>query len=519
MMMNLANETWKPIQQIDMNRVFDVLLHEGVTKYRTKSSKATLPEHTISMKHDKLSKKGAIFVVRKKEDFTDKGVRGYIVTSKETLLNDAAALSHFTPNIYRKFTYKDEKRRYITGFEEQNLLQINTFGVDIDTKEYTPGEILMTCLDDSIGIPTLMVETPRGYQLQFALTEPMFVSDKNDYRILTIAKRIAENIKISLKNVNADRYCNSFGFFRVPTPANIIHAQFDSVFSFFELMNWSMAQDTDNNRPLYVIQTKQSEPFNVTQSDWFQALVSTVDLKGDKGQIGRNNTLFTLALVCLQDNWSEERTYDFLDEYNSRLTYPLKNKAIKTIISSAYSGKYHGAAKEYIETLLDTYIPKEQFDVKLRQSTWYKFKKERKDRKNSHFDEWENDLIQYLTANFDESEPFIWRTQKQICEEIGIPQSSLNVLIKNAKQLVKTVIGKGRNSKTGWTTISLFKKHILYHLQLMKADFTEYIQSMINQYFATQLDKKNVPTLLLFLDKIIKKCRYDTALLRLDISG
>lgn len=519
MMMNLANETWKPLDQINMNHVFDVLLHEGITKYRPKSSNASLPEHRESMNHDKLAKKGAIFVVRKKADFTDKGVRGYIVTSKETLLEDAATLSHFTPNVYRKFTYKDEKRRYIAGFEEQSLLQINTFGVDIDTKKYTPGEILLTCLDESIGIPTVIIETPRGYQLQFALTEPIFVSDKNDYRILTIAKRIASNIKQSLKSIEADMYCNSFGFFRVPTATNIVHARLDSVFSFFDLMNWSMAQDTDNNRPLYVIQTKQSEPLHVTQSDWFQALVTAVDLKGAKGQIGRNNMLFTMALVCLQDKWSEERTYNFLDEYNSRLTYPLKSKVIKMIVKSAYSGKYHGAAKEYIETLLETYIPNKQFEIKLRQSTWYKFKKERKDRKNSHFDEWEHDLIQYLTANFDESEPFIWRTQKQICEEIGIPQSSLNVLVKQAKQVVKTVIGKGRNSKTGWTTISLFKKHILHKLQLMKADFNEYIQRMMNHYFATRLDKKNVPTILLFLDKIKKKCRYDTALLRLDISS
>ena len=72
--------------------------------------------------------------MRSKADFTSNGVKGYIVTSKETLLEDATDLTHFTPNVYRKFGYSDEKRRMIKGFEEKNLLQINTFVVDIDTK-------------------------------------------------------------------------------------------------------------------------------------------------------------------------------------------------------------------------------------------------------------------------------------------------------------------------------------------------------------------------------------------------
>ena len=147
--------------KVDMATVFDMLLHRGITKYRKISSKAPFPRKVEEVKLDSLSKKGGIFVVRKKEDFTDRGVKGYIITSKESLLEDMKYLSHFTPNVFRKYTYKDESRRYITGFEERNLLQINAFVVDIDTKKYTREEILMACLEDSIGIPTLIVSTPR----------------------------------------------------------------------------------------------------------------------------------------------------------------------------------------------------------------------------------------------------------------------------------------------------------------------------------------------------------------------
>ena len=155
----------KQVDQVDMTSVFDVLLHRGITKYRKISSKAPFPRQIEEDKLDKRFKKGSVFVVRQKVDFTDQGVKGYIVTSKETLLEDMDQLSHFTPNVYRKFTYKDEARKYITGFEERNLLQVNAFVVDIDTKKYSREDILMACLEDSIGIPTLIVSTTRGYQV------------------------------------------------------------------------------------------------------------------------------------------------------------------------------------------------------------------------------------------------------------------------------------------------------------------------------------------------------------------
>ena len=145
-----------------LQNVYNTILHEGLTTYKTKYSKATLPDRVEAEKADKRHKKGAIFVVRSKSDFTSTGVKGYIVTSKETLLEDAAGLSHFTPNVYRQFGYSDDKRTKIHGFEEKNLLQINTFVVDIDTKQHSVQEILLTCMDESIGAPTLIVESERG---------------------------------------------------------------------------------------------------------------------------------------------------------------------------------------------------------------------------------------------------------------------------------------------------------------------------------------------------------------------
>lgn len=442
--------------------VYNTILHEGLTTYKTKNSKAYLPARIEAEKVDKQHKKGAVFVVRSKEHFTSNGVKGYIVTSKETLLEDAADLTHFTPNVYREFGYSDEKRRMIKGFEEKNLQQINTFVVDIDTKAHSVQDILLACIDESIGAPTLMVESDRGYQVYFVLSKPLFISNQNDFRGLTVAKRISDNLKRSLQCVDADVFCNDFGFFRIPKLDNIVWKQLDQTYDMKQLIDWSRRQDDDQQRPLFVVQSKFTHT-SVIQSEWFSALIQAVDIKGSKGRLGRNNAMFTLALVCFSEGWEKYRTFDFLDEYNTRLNYPLPIDEIENLLDSAYSGKYKGASKSYIEALLEEHVAGgASIPVKFSSKTgWYKFKKDRKDRERSHYDEWEQDIIDYLTAEKSDAEPFLWRTQKELCEAIGIPQSSLNALLKKSTRLLKTTTGVGRGAKTGWTTISLFIQYVL----------------------------------------------------------
>lgn len=451
------------IKSINLVEVYNTLLHDGLTTYKTKHSKAYLPERIEAEKVDKHHKKGAVFVVRSKEHFTSNGgVKGYIVTSKETLIEDAAYLTHFTPNVYRKFGYSDGKRRMIKGFEEKNLLQINTFVVDIDTKKHSVQDILLACIDHSIGAPTLIVESDRGYQVYFILLEPLFISNKNDYRGLTVAKRISENLKRSLQCVDADLFCNDFGFFRIPKPENIVWQQLNQTYSMKQFIDWSIRLDADQDRPLFVVQSKFTYT-SVMQSDWFSALIQAVDIKGEKGRLGRNNAMFTLALVCFSEGWEKNRTFDFLDEYNSRLNYPLPLDEVETLLNSAYSGKYKGASKKYVEELLHEHvIGGSSISVKFSyKGGWYKFKKAREDRKRSHYEEWEHDIIAYITTEKSDSEPFLWNTQKQMCKAIGIPQSTLNEVLKKSKRLLKTKKGIGRGAKTGWTTISLFIQYVL----------------------------------------------------------
>lgn len=491
------------VHKVDHQALFDVLFHQGMTEYKPVRSKAPLRKQLEAAKQDELSKKGAIFAVRKKGDFTGHGVKGYIITSKETLLANASELSHFTPNVYRTYTYKDAARRYIQGFEERNLLQINTFVVDIDTKRHTVNDLLLACMDHSIGLPTFILESERGYQLYFVLASPLFISNKNNFRGLKAAKRISDNLKRSLKCVDADMYCNDFGFFRIPKTENIAYVDLNNTYTMYECMNWSIRRDDDLKRPLFVVPSKmQVAP--LTQSEWFRELISVTDIKGEKGQMGRNNVLFTLALVCFQDGKDQSFAFDLLDQFNTNLRYPLSTKEVKTIIASAYSGKYKGAKKEYVEQLLALYVKKD-IPVHFGNKTWYKHKKAREDRERSHYDEREADLIAWITAEKSVSEPFIWRTQKEVCEAVKMASSTLNELIKGSKQIIKTTTGKGRNAKTGLTTVALYIQYIIWLKQDLGMRLAASLRPVVEEHIALMEPSVGYTTLMHYVQKLLQE--------------
>lgn len=441
--------------------LLDLILHEGLLTYNPKSSEAPAELQHRSKLLDKMHRKGAIFAVRKKSDFGKGGVKGYIITSKETLIKQADSISHFTPNVYRNYEYANTKRTYIKGFEETNLQQINTYVIDIDTKKYSVNDILIACIDESIGEPTAILETDKGYQVYFVLTNPIFISNQKRFLSLHVAKRIADNLKRSLSCVEADIYCNDCGFFRMPNSRNIVWFDESATYSPKQLIDWSQRQDDNVNRKLYVINKPQS--ISMLNSDWMHLLLTTKQVKGERGQIGRNNLLFTLALACLQDGLDEDEAYNLLDRFNSNLEQPLPHKEVEAALRSAYSGRYFGPKKEYVEQLIDLYVPgAENLQLSFGQTKWYKHKKAREDRERSHLYEWEEDIINWISSQKSVSEAFLWCTQKQVCEAVGIANSSLNKLLKTSKKLLKTTTGKGRYAKTGWTTVELYIEYIIW---------------------------------------------------------
>lgn len=412
---------------------------------------------------------GVTFMVQQKDDFaTGNGVKGKMRRTLNQVLYDAATHSHFTPNIFRYGQYTNELKTHIKGFEERNLKQINTFVIDIDTHEHSIETILCTCIDESIGTPTFILKSPRGYQLYFVLTEPFFITNARNFLGLKVAKRISRNLKQSLHVIDADLYCNDFTFFRMPNTKNVVWSHLDQTYSIQHFIEWSST--FDDGEDLFHKQTEAKNPYH---QEWIEALLKMRNVKGKKDRIGRNNALFTLALVCYQAGLGEQVAQDYLEQLNNQFSPSLRFNELYTILQSAFSGKYQGASYEYLVTLLKTYAPNEP--IPTISANWYKFKKTRAERVRSHFTEWEEDLIHYIEQQPLSLSPFVWKTQKKLCEALNMPQSSLNTLLKQSTHIMKVVKGKGRAAVTGWTTRIRFIQHLQKVQSLKKMQYQQYV--------------------------------------------
>lgn len=463
--------------------VLETIVHSGLHTYKKKNSNASLPKLTESHKADAKDKKGAIAVTRSKEDLTTPhGVKGFVITSRETLLEDAPGLSHWTPNTYNHLGYSDNKRAYIKGHTEQNLQQINTFVVDIDSKKQPYTEILTAALDHSVGVPTLVLETPKGYQVYFVLEKPLFISNQNDFRGLKVAKRISENIRRSLARVlqGVDLSCNDFGFFRVPNDTNVRWFSERMTFTLHDLIGWSKRQDDDRGRGLFVV-TPNEGPSDPTHAEWFQELLATRHIKGHDGQMGRDNVMYTLALACYSAGRGKETTLDLLDEYNSALRAPLRHSEVRKIVTSAYKGRFKGASTVYIRELLEAWLPGKDIPVTSNARGWHKFKKEREDRVRSHYDEWEADLLSYIQTEASASQPIVWTTQRAVCEAIGIPRSTFNEVIRKSKKIMFKTIGAGRGAQTGLTSVAVLIQCALEFNQTHRTLYYEAVAAMATE--------------------------------------
>lgn len=479
-----------------LQKIYESILHEGIETYKRTGSAASLPQLVAARKNAARHKKGAIGVTRSKEDLsTPEGVKGYVITSLETLLEDALELTHWNPSIFNYIRYSDKKRRHLKGHEEHNLQQINTFVVDIDTKKQPYTEILTAALDHSVGIPTLVLETPKGFQVYFVLEKPLYISNQNEFRGLKVAKRISENIKKSLATVlqGVDISCNDFGFFRLPTEKNVRWFSQEMVYDFGSLIAWSKRQDDDQGRGLFVVPTKEAAN-DPTQSEWFRELLASHHVKGSEGQIGRDNLMFTLALACYSAGRGEGETLDLLDEYNSALSSPIRHSEVQKIVRSAYKGRFKGAHQDYIQQLLEDWGSGKDIAIENHVGGWYKFKKEREDRVRSHYHEWEADLLSYIQKATSAEKPVKWTTQKEVCEVLGMAKSTFNEVIRKSNRILIRRKGKGCKAQTGLTSVAVLIQCALEYNQKHRQLYYEAIRMMTeakeNQAALRELDNQ-----------------------------
>src|SRR5690606_22969034 len=150
-----------------------------------------------------------------------------------------------------------------------------------------------------------------------------------------------------------------------------------------------------------------------TAMEWVREVLATRHVKGESGQIGRDNLMNTLASACYSAAKGTAETLNLLDEHNSGLASPRRHRAARQIVKSAYKGRFKGAHQTYIRELLDTWGSGKNIAIENPRGGWYKFKKERKDRIRSHYEEWEADLLAYIQSETSSAQPIKWSTQKE----------------------------------------------------------------------------------------------------------
>lgn len=430
--------------------VTSVILKKGIREYKYSNSKIKPIGYTAN------GKKGAIFGFRTKELMTES--RGVVLTSQEALAENEDKFTHWTPNVYSYGAYADEERTIVKGHNERNLQQINTFVIDFDrlTGEQLDSQMILDAAIDLELMPTLILETPGGYQAYFILENAWYISSKKNYQSIEVAKRVSENLRKAFAEVlpSVDLGCNHFGIARIPRTDNVVYYYPALTHDMQQLIQWSMKFEPAKTykRPnLQVVTTVM----NQIKEGWVQVLINNPQIVGTKGKLGRNNVIFTLALAYYASNVEQDCCFDDMDIFNSSLQRPLATAEVKRIVKSAYSGKYKGASKAYVNELVSNWGLESLSEEKMftqHRNTWYKFKKERHERKQSHLSEWKEDILAYLETQCYRYRPEVSLTKIELQAAItyngqSIPKRSLDRALKElmaeGKLFVQVKSGRG----------------------------------------------------------------------------
>lgn len=411
---------------MDIQKIHQMILKDGLRNFKFKNSKH---QNTPSEEQ-----KGAIFGYRNKKNMI--GGRGIVLTSLEAVEENQVVFTHWTPNVYRYGTYTQTKPRITQGHSENNLRQINTFYIDFDIKNqeetFNYSDILISSLDLGF-MPTLILKTDNGYQAYFILKDAAYVTAASDFKVVNVAKMISQNIREHFKkDLPVDMTCNHFGIARMPSQDNIEYFDQNNTYTFAEWFSWSMQQDDlgYTKKTNFLVLTG-TEGQNQIDEPWYRLLKTTSKIRGEKALMGRNNVIFTLALANYASGVSQGDCVEELSDYNAELEFPLKKNELKKTITSAYSGKYEAASRDFIKILCQTWINPNlsSKDLFIRQG-WYKFKKSREQRQRSHFSEWKEDVFVYINQQTNKDNPYLKTQKKNIVSSVGVPERSLDYVLK-----------------------------------------------------------------------------------------
>lgn len=426
---------------------------------------------------------GAVFLTRTKKALGE--AVGFVSTSQEAIL-DSESCSHWTPNIFRFGTYADPGRHVIAGHSEDNLKQINTFVVDVDFGNQKPTysadlyhKFIVSLDDGQTEIwPTIVLETPHGYQAYYVLDRPVFVRRDHDrFPAVEAAKHVSIALRAAVAKQlpQVDAGANHFGFFRKPNEQNVCFFEPALTHDFTDVLAWAKRIEAPAVKSNHV-------HFRVKQSDqaWFVALTRAQVPRGD-GMLGRNNTLLTLCLAGYSSGWSQAEAYDYADQWNSGQRDPLNNREVQRIVQSAFSGKYQGANARYIAELTAAYAS--GVTMKTGNQVWHKHAKPREKRQYSHLHEWAADLVAYVVNKTGPTDQSLLVTTRELRSCLGISSQMLTRLLRYVADLNLLAVTRklGRNGGLYLATLQMVGRTIQRGKQQQGQSWRMFLEDLIGQ--------------------------------------
>lgn len=477
---------------LNMNKIYDFILHGSIEKYKYKNSKATDLEKANFKATKARNWRSARIAVSPTKELLQNGY-GVIFSSEEALVQYGHKFSHWTPNPYNFLSIKkeeDTKDKKVSNLypivdrTKDNVKQINTFVLDID-KDIEYNDLVQSLasahINEGVEMPNLYVKTPRGWHLYFVLDIP-FYAKGIEKKALKVAEKVHKSLAYAIsKYLPIDNQCISTGYFRLPTKDNV--KLFTNQYcSKDDMVRWSKeySEKHDLNQNIFYKSIINGQEFT---PEWVDYLVKEADVTTLGYGVGRNNTMFSIALYYYSKDVDIEEAESNIYAFNQRLAIPLSQKEVERVIKSAYSGRYAGAMREHVENILEAFsdgqITYSNSGVSI-QGFW-KHKKERKDRVRSHFNERKDDLESYLKEHTNTQKVFVKGSMTAIANKLGMARSSLYAIFEkhiNKGTIIKYTIKNGRYSETFIALKSVYIESLFEMVKSLRSKKESYITAI-----------------------------------------
>lgn len=459
----------------NLDEIIPFIAHGSLNKYKFNNTKATQQEINVEKATKSKDWKSArVAVSNSKESLVHGG--DHIIASEESLIQYADKYSHWTPNPYN-YLEMDSETNAINKRTKDNVKQINTFVLDIDVNlEYN--DLVQKLVSCSFAnnthelLPNLYVKTPRGWHLYYVVDTPFYAKGESKKALIT-AEKIHKSLAHALSEyLPIDKNCVSTGFFRMPNNSNVVNFKNEYISS-EALKQWSMKYAKDNNIETSNFKVLGGRFNSNLTPEWVDYLLNKADISSVGMGVGRNNATFTLALYFKSVGKTLNESVESLQSFNNRLSAPLSARELYRTVKSAFEGKYSGASREHVESLLEAFSDDEVVynNSFVAINGWYKFAKPREQRERSHYSEREEDLQAMLKQKTNTERVFVKGTTTKIAKALGMARSTFNVVIKKAKNsgmIIKRTIGKGRNAETFIALKSVYMERLFDLVKMIK---------------------------------------------------